>query len=72
MLKNVKEICSDRKKIFLIACTKSLVNHANYELENKDSRKILSHCRFKLFDCPKGKYENVAYSRGCLPTIIFV
>ena len=27
----------------------SLVNHANYDLENKDLRNILSHCRLKEF-----------------------
>ena len=40
MLKNLKEISSDRKKTLLKACTKTLVNHANYDLENKDSRKV--------------------------------
>ena len=50
MLKTFKKICSD-KKILLKSCTKSLVNHANCDLENKDSRKVLSHGHLKMFDC---------------------
>ena len=33
-------------------CKKSLVNHVNYDLENKDLRNLLSHCRLKEYNCP--------------------
>ena len=46
MLKSFKEICSE-KKILLKSCTKSLVNRACYDLENKDSRTVLSHGHYR-------------------------
>ena len=53
MLKKLKEICWSRLKDLVESVQKkSLVNHANYDLENKDLRNVLSYCRLKEFDCP--------------------
>ena len=50
MLKKLKEICLSRLKDIAESVQKSLVNHANYELENKDLRNVLSYCHLKEFD----------------------
>ena len=52
MLKKLKEICWSRLKDIAESVQKTQVNHANYNLENKDLTNVLSHCRLKEFDCP--------------------
>ena len=53
MLRKLKEICSGILKYVAESVQKkSLVNHTNYDPENKDSRNVLNHCRLKEFDCP--------------------
>ena len=53
MLKELKEICWSRLKDIAESVQKiASLNHANCDLENKDLRNVLSHCRLKEFDVP--------------------
>ena len=52
MLKKLIEICWDRLKDIAESVQKPLVNHANCDLENRDLRSVLSHCRLKELHCP--------------------
>ena len=45
-----KKFIGEKKKIQQNACTKSLLEDANYDLENNDPRKVLIRCCLDLFE----------------------
>ena len=57
----LKKNCSEGKNIQLKACTKPLLEDANYDLESDVSRNILS--RLKLCECSEIVYYIVRYDR---------
>ena len=45
-----KIVRKEKKKISLKECTQPFLQDANYDLENNDSRNVLSQCRLELCD----------------------
>ena len=70
-LEKKKKICRKEKKIQLKACAKPLLQHANYDHENKNSTNALRPRCFKLCDLSPNLYDIVLYAPHFLPVKFF-